>query len=241
MKFPMRRRENRIQLWMPAEGEASGRLVLAQSGMKATRRTTYLLSDHHLHHPASTRRQNEVTEVIKVPPPAKKPSSKPKQSQERDRSHRRPKRSRACRITSHGINSRSSNCHLRSVDTQALDPSWSGIQRYVKGFVTDTSSKRTCSRNTAEGSNIVSNQIVSMPGRDQSALPESSTRAADPRPTPESESDWKSTTYATTKLAIDLVKESSDVFPPLKSVAGGLSAILNHCEVHCISSRPRRP
>jgi len=196
----------------------------------------YLLSDHHLHHPASTRRQNEVTKVIKVPPPAKKPPSKPKQSQERDRSHRRPKRSRACRTASHGINSRSSNWHLRSVDTQALDPSWSGIQQYVKGFVTDTSSKRTCSRYTAEGSNI-----VSIPGRDQTALPESSTRAADPRPTPESESDWKSTAYATTKLAINLVKESSDVFPPLKSVAGGLSAILNHCEVQCISSRPCRP
>jgi len=200
----------------------------------------YLLSDHHLHHPASTQRQNEVTEVIKVPPPAKKHSSKPKQGQERDRSHRRPKRSRAC-ITSHGINSRPSNCHLRSIDTQPLDSSWSGIQRYVKGFVTDTSSKRTCSRNTAEGSNIVSNQIISIPGRDQTALPESSTRTADPRPTPEGGSDWKSTAYATTKLAIDLVKESSDWFPPLKSVAGGLSAILNHCEVQCISSRPCRP
>jgi len=52
---------------------------------------------------------------------------------------------------------------------------------------------------------------------------------------PKSKSDWKATTYATTKLAIDLVKESSDVFPPLKSVAGGLSAILNHCEVRFIS------
>ena len=42
------------------------------------------------------------------------------------------------------------------------------------------------------------------------------------------------TTYATTKLAINLVKESSDVFPPLKSVVGGLSAILDHCEVRFI-------
>ena len=39
------------------------------------------------------------------------------------------------------------------------------------------------------------------------------------------------TGYAANKSAIDLMKESSDAFPPLKSVAGDLSAILNHCEV----------
>ena len=54
----MRRRETRIQgsffgSWMPAEGEASGRLVLAQSGMKATRRTicyqtTISITQHRL-------------------------------------------------------------------------------------------------------------------------------------------------------------------------------------------------
>ena len=38
-----------------------------------------------------------------------------------------------------------------------------------------------------------------------------------------------------------MVKESSDVFPPLKSVAGGLSAILDHCEVNSISSEQYRP
>ena len=63
----------------------------------------------------------------------------------------------------------------------------------------------------------------------------------DPRVVPESKSDWKSTAYATTKLAINLVKESSDAFPPLKSVAGGLSAILDHCDVRLISFGLRRP
>ena len=53
----------------------------------------------------------------------------------------------------------------------------------------------------------------------------------DPTAAYENESDWKSTLQASAGLAIDIVKESSDAFPPLKSVAGGLSAVLKHCEV----------
>ena len=79
--------------------------------------------------------------------------------------------------------------------------------------------------------NTDANKIVHVPGRDQSNLPGASGRTVDPNAAPENESDWKSTAYATTKLAINLVKESSDVFPPLKSVMGGLSAILDHCDV----------
>ena len=41
----------------------------------------------------------------------------------------------------------------------------------------------------------------------------------------------KSTLHASTRLAIDVLKESSDAFAPLKSVAGGLSAIIKHCDV----------
>ena len=52
-----------------------------------------------------------------------------------------------------------------------------------------------------------------------------------------SESSLGSTVYASTKVVIDVVKESSDVFPPLKSVVGGLSAILKHCDV-CSTSPP---
>ena len=74
-----------------------------------------------------------------------------------------------------------------------------------------------------------------VPGSDKSDLTEASGRDIDPSAAPESESDWKSTAYAATKVAIDLVKESSDAFPPLKSVMGGLSAILNHCDVHRLS------
>ena len=44
-------------------------------------------------------------------------------------------------------------------------------------------------------------------------------------------SDWKHTTSSAAKLFLRTVKEASDVFPPLKSVAGGLCAILDNCEV----------
>lgn len=55
----------------------------------------------------------------------------------------------------------------------------------------------------------------------------------DPSAAYESKSSWKSTVYALTKVVIDAVKESSDVFTPLKAVAGGLSAVLKHYDVRC--------
>jgi len=47
----------------------------------------------------------------------------------------------------------------------------------------------------------------------------------------ENESSWKSTTSAAVKLLLRGVRDSADAFPPLKSVAGGLSFILENCEV----------
>jgi len=44
-----------------------------------------------------------------------------------------------------------------------------------------------------------------------------------------------SAAYSSTKVVIDVVKETSDVFPPLKSVAGGLAAVLKHFDVQYIS------
>ena len=46
-----------------------------------------------------------------------------------------------------------------------------------------------------------------------------------------------STRHSATKFAIDPVKEHADAFPPLKSVMGILSAILDHCDV-CLSLMP---
>ena len=79
----------------------------------------------------------------------------------------------------------------------------------------------------------VSNQNLPVPG---GSLQKSPGHTVEQKA--ESGSDWKSTAYATTKLAIDLVKETSDAFPPLKAVAAGLSVILNHCDVSFVSPGP---
>ena len=50
-------------------------------------------------------------------------------------------------------------------------------------------------------------------------------------------SDWKHTTSSAAKLFLRTVKEASDAFPPLKSVAGGLCAILDNCEVRSVFVR----
>ena len=55
----------------------------------------------------------------------------------------------------------------------------------------------------------------------------------------ESISSWESTASATTKSFLDTVKESSDAFGPLKSLAGGLCFILENCEVQ--SPPPSNP
>ena len=130
-----------------------------------------------------------------------------------------------------------------------------------KQLCSDDLSNHTFSRNTDHFS--FSDRIRSVFGKGRGDSPESTDHMAvdpratsenqsdwksttdhmdvDPRAASENQSDWKSTTYATTRLAINLVKESSDVFPPLKSVAGGLSAILNHCEVRSMTPRLCRP
>ena len=211
--------------------KSSTRLVLAQNGMKPRGQPSVIA-------PSSTpkKRQNEVT---KVPPSTKTPPSDAKQGQERDRSHRRPRRTRPDCTTSHGIHSRSSDWHLDFARARSLDPSRRKLRRYVNDFIPDNSSNHTLSRNPDP--DTISNQVLSVPGRDQTSLPESSDHTVDPGPAPERKSDWASTAYATTKLAINVVKESSDGFPPLKSVVGGLSAILDHCDVRSISSEPCRP
>ena len=43
--------------------------------------------------------------------------------------------------------------------------------------------------------------------------------------------DWKSTAVATAKLLLRGVRDSTDAFGPLKSVAGGLCFVLDNCEV----------
>lgn len=50
-------------------------------------------------------------------------------------------------------------------------------------------------------------------------------------PHPQPGSTWVGTSWNAAKLILDVIKEASDVFPPLKSAAGGLSAAIKHVEV----------
>ena len=70
-----------------------------------------------------------------------------------------------------------------------------------------------------------------VPDVDKSKPVELSSYIVDPTAAYENEPDWKSTLYASAGLVVDVVKESSDVFTPLKSVAGGLSAIMKYYDV----------
>ncbi|KAF9643732.1 hypothetical protein BDM02DRAFT_3123027, partial [Thelephora ganbajun] len=41
------------------------------------------------------------------------------------------------------------------------------------------------------------------------------------------------------KTLLDIAKESSDAFPPLKSCLGGISALIKHCEVRLYPITPQ--
>jgi len=58
--------------------------------------------------------------------------------------------------------------------------------------------------------------------------------------TSKDESEWKHTVSSAAKLTLRTVGGISDAFPPLKSVAGGLCAILDNCEVWTIIIRSIR-
>ena len=77
----------------------------------------------------------------------------------------------------------------------------------------------------------VSGHHLPGPNADESKPVGLSSYIIDPTAAYENKPDWKSTLHASAGLVIDVVKESSDVFTPLKSVAGGLCAILKHYDV----------
>jgi len=80
--------------------------------------------------------------------------------------------------------------------------------------------------------NSVTDQVTDhtppIPGEDEHLKPSDFTSN-------QNKSSWMSTAYSSTKVVIDVVKESSDVFPPLKSVASGLAALLKHYDVRSTS------
>jgi len=49
--------------------------------------------------------------------------------------------------------------------------------------------------------------------------------------TSKDKSDWKHAVSSAAKFLLCTVESTSDAFPPLKSVAAGLCAILDNCEV----------
>jgi hypothetical protein len=64
---------------------------------------------------------------------------------------------------------------------------------------------------------------------------ESLTHALDPGATSENTLNQKSPVFVTPKLILCGVEESSNAYPPLKSVVRHLSVILDHCEVQSSS------
>ena len=66
----------------------------------------------------------------------------------------------------------------------------------------------------------------------------SSDDTIDPRAMTKSKSNLKSLASSGAKFILRGVKESADVFPPLKSAAGALCFILDNCEVRSTSGLP---
>ena len=83
--------------------------------------------------------------------------------------------------------------------------------------------------------NAAQDPIQEVIGTEQDRQSELSEHAIESSATDENGSDREPTAYSTTKSAINLVKESTDAFTPLKSIGGRLSEILNHCDVQYTS------
>jgi len=86
---------------------------------------------------------------------------------------------------------------------------------------------------THAGNPTGTDRTRSAPSEDENL--ESSDRTFDKGAATQNELNWMSAVYSSTKVVIDVVKESSDVFPPLKSVASGLTAVLKHYDVRSLS------
>ena len=74
----------------------------------------------------------------------------------------------------------------------------------------------------------VSSHYPPDPNVDENEPGDISNCVIDPTTVYENKPNWKSPVYASVGLAVDVLKESSDAFTPLKSVVGGLSAVLKY-------------
>ena len=50
---------------------------------------------------------------------------------------------------------------------------------------------------------------------------------------------WR-TAYAAVRMTVEVAKDSSDMFPPLKTVVGAVSALMKNCEVSTSYLRTKR-
>ena len=82
--------------------------------------------------------------------------------------------------------------------------------------------------------NAAHDPTQSATGTEHDKQQEPSEHTVNPSAMDENESNRESTPYSATKLVTNLVEESADAFPPLKSVVGSLSAIVDHCDVRFI-------
>ena len=114
---------------------------------------------------------------------------------------------------------------LNDEDTDAPPRSKSQL-----GFRLSRSAPPTLQRRKSQ-TTPVSGHPSPAPNVDEGKPAKLSSYAIDPTAAYENKLNWKSTLYASAGLAVDVLKESSDAFTPLKSVAGGLSAILKHYDV----------
>ena len=78
--------------------------------------------------------------------------------------------------------------------------------------------------------------------RPDSKYPKLSSYTVDPTAAYKNKPSWKSNLQASAGLFVDVLKESSDVCTPLKSVAGGLCAVLKYYDVwYACFARPFIP
>ena len=81
-----------------------------------------------------------------------------------------------------------------------------------------------------------------VPNVNESEPVDLSSPIVDPTASSQNKSNLKSTVHASAGLFIDVLKESSDVCTPLKSVAGGLCAVLKYYDVrYPCSAKPFTP
>lgn len=108
----------------------------------------------------------------------------------------------------------------------------------VRGLYTRASISRVSGLSSHHGSCILSSQTVTMPLLSRISR-RSSVRISSPRWKLKLRKSYLSPVPVVLKESLRLIKESSDVFPPMKSVAGGLYCFVDAIDVRLTIYTPR--